>query len=184
MARPRFDPKGGPSPGPSPPPFPLFPTHSFLSQDLARTADFYRKPRVAAGKGPGDAGAPKVSSTAAAKSGAPQIAGVQDSIAAVPSGAWIEHIGWTPRAFLYHGFLTPEECDHLRSKAEPQLLRSTALDATTGEVVTDDIRTSYGMFFARGEDDVIRRIEARIAAWVHLPIMNGEGLQILRCSVV
>lgn len=26
---------------------------------------------------------------------------------------WVETIAWSPRAFIYHNFLTLEECDHL-----------------------------------------------------------------------
>lgn len=43
-----------------------------------------------------------------------------------------------------------------------------------------DIRTSWGMFFNRGEDETISRIEERIGARVMLPTGNGEGIQVLR----
>jgi prolyl 4-hydroxylase len=41
-------------------------------------------------------------------------------------------------------------------------------------------RTSYGMFFQRGENELVRRIEQRIARLVNWPEENGEGLQILQ----
>ncbi len=40
------------------------------------------------------------------------------------------------------------------------------------------------MFLNRGEDDVIERIEARIAKYTAIPKENGEGLQILHYQVL
>ena len=59
-----------------------------------------------------------------------------------------------PRAFLYRGFLTPEECEHIIRVGEPHLHRSSVVageDDATGEDkgAIDDIRTSYGMFLPR-----------------------------------
>jgi prolyl 4-hydroxylase len=44
-------------------------------------------------------------------------------------------------------------------------------------------RTSTGMFFNRREDDVIERIEERVAAWTMLATKNGEGIQVLQYEV-
>ena len=33
--------------------------------------------------------------------------------AADPKRPWMELISWKPRAYLYHNFLTEEECDHI-----------------------------------------------------------------------
>jgi prolyl 4-hydroxylase len=41
-------------------------------------------------------------------------------------------------------------------------------------------RTSDGMFFERGENDIVARIEQRIAALLRWPVEFGEGLQVLR----
>eukprot|EP00252_Welwitschia_mirabilis_P015407 TRINITY_DN3387_c0_g1_i1.p1 TRINITY_DN3387_c0_g1~~TRINITY_DN3387_c0_g1_i1.p1 ORF type:complete len:283 (+),score=31.14 TRINITY_DN3387_c0_g1_i1:155-1003(+) len=57
----------------------------------------------------------------------------------------IHQISWKPRAFVYKGFLTDEECDHLISL-----------------------------------DEIISRIESKIAAWTFLPKENGEDIQVLR----
>ncbi|KAJ9507872.1 hypothetical protein QJQ45_021203 [Haematococcus lacustris] len=54
------------------------------------------------------------------------------------------------------------------------------VDAKTGSSKLDDIRTSYGAAFGRGEDVVIAEIEARIAEWTHLPPELGEPIQVLR----
>ncbi len=42
------------------------------------------------------------------------------------------------------------------------------------------VRTSTGTFFGLGEHPVLRDIEQRIAAVTHLPIINGEGIQVPR----
>jgi prolyl 4-hydroxylase len=35
------------------------------------------------------------------------------------------------------------------------------------------------MFFSRQHDDVIADVERRIAEWTHVPVSNGEGIQVL-----
>jgi prolyl 4-hydroxylase len=45
------------------------------------------------------------------------------------------------------------------------------------------VRTSSGMFLNRGEDEIIDRIESRIAKYTAIPKENGEGLQILHYQV-
>lgn len=85
-----------------------------------------------------------------------------------------------PRVVVFGGLLSDEECDALIEAAKPRLSRSlTVATKTGGEEVNAD-RTSQGMFFQRGETDLVRRIEARIAKLVNWPEINGEGLQILQ----
>lgn len=84
------------------------------------------------------------------------------------------------RIFLWRAFLTPEECDFIRMKAEKRLERSGVVDSKTGESQLSDVRTSEGMFFNRAEDAVIESIERRLADWTLTPVWNGEGLQVLR----
>lgn len=43
---------------------------------------------------------------------------------------------------------------------------------------------STGMFIAKGHDDVVAAIEARVAAVTHLPVDNQEALQVLRWVAV
>lgn len=45
------------------------------------------------------------------------------------------------------------------------------------------VRTSSGMFFERGEDEVIARVERRVAALTMLPAINAEGMQVLHYQV-
>ncbi len=61
--------------------------------------------------------------------------------------------------------------------------RSGVADANTGASLTSEIRTSSGMFYNRGQTELIRRIEDRIARWTMLPAGNGEGMQVLRYEV-
>ena len=86
---------------------------------------------------------------------------------------------YNPRVVVFGNLLSDEECDALIALAKPRLARSlTVATKTGGEEVNDD-RTSSGMFFQRGEHEVVRRLEARIARLVNWPEENGEGLQIL-----
>ena len=50
----------------------------------------------------------------------------------------------------------------------------------TGTSEVNEARTSDGMFFQRGENELCDRIERRLAALLRWPIENGEGLQVLR----
>lgn len=90
------------------------------------------------------------------------------------------HISWKPRAFLYKGFLSAEECDHLIYLARNKLEKSMVADNESGKSVLSEIRTSSGMFINKGQDEVIKAIEERIADWTFLPVENGEALQVLR----
>ena len=45
--------------------------------------------------------------------------------------------------------------------------------------MNDRVRTSSGMFLSRGQDDVVTRVEHRIARVSGVPFENGESLQIL-----
>lgn len=96
---------------------------------------------------------------------------------------WVELISWEPRAFVYHNFLTKEECDHLISLAKPHMHKSTVVDSETGKSKDSRVRTSSGTFLARGRDKIIRNIEKKIADFTFLPVENGEGLQVLHYEV-
>lgn len=86
---------------------------------------------------------------------------------------------YNPRVVVFGGLLSDEECEQLIDLARPRLARSlTVATKTGGEEINAD-RTSSGMFFQRGEFDLITRIEARIARLVNWPVENGEGLQVL-----
>ena len=85
-----------------------------------------------------------------------------------------------PRVVVLGGLLSDAECDALIAAARPRMSRSlTVATKTGGEEVNDD-RTSQGMFFQRGENDLVKTIEARIARLIRWPVAFGEGLQILQ----
>uniref|UniRef100_A0A0C9QLG8 procollagen-proline 4-dioxygenase n=1 Tax=Wollemia nobilis TaxID=56998 RepID=A0A0C9QLG8_9CONI len=92
---------------------------------------------------------------------------------------WAEVLSWEPRAYLYHNFLTKEECEYLISLAKPHMVKSTVVDSTTGKSKDSRVRTSSGTFLNRGQDKIIRNIEKRIADFTFIPVEHGEGLQIL-----
>ncbi|KAJ4714122.1 Prolyl 4-hydroxylase alpha-like protein [Melia azedarach] len=92
---------------------------------------------------------------------------------------WAEVISWEPRAFVYHNFLSKEECEYLINLAKPTMRKSTVVDSETGKSKDSRVRTSSGTFLSRGRDKIIREIEKRIADFTFLPIEHGEGLQVL-----
>jgi prolyl 4-hydroxylase len=85
----------------------------------------------------------------------------------------------SPRVVLFGNLLSPEECDAIIAAARPRMARSLPVATRTGGDEVNDDRTSDGMFFQRGENDVVTRLEERIARLVEWPIENGEGLQVL-----
>lgn len=84
-----------------------------------------------------------------------------------------------PRVVVFGNLLSHEECDSIIDLARPRLARSETVDNATGGSEVHAARTSEGMFFRRGEHDVISRLEQRIATLLNWPLENGEGLQIL-----
>jgi prolyl 4-hydroxylase len=86
----------------------------------------------------------------------------------------------SPRVLVFGGLLAPEECDEMVELARQRLARSETVKLDTGASEVNEARTSEGMFFTRGENEVCQRIEARIAALLQWPLENGEGLQVLR----
>ncbi|CAL5197445.1 unnamed protein product [Lathyrus oleraceus] len=96
---------------------------------------------------------------------------------------WVEIISWEPRAFLYHNFLTKEECEHIINIAKPHMKRSTVVDNETGKGFNSSIRTSSGTFLPRGHDKIVEKIEKRIADFTFIPVENGEDLNVLHYEV-
>lgn len=52
-------------------------------------------------------------------------------------------------------------------------------DNESGKSVMSEVRTSSGMFLELQQDEIVRKIEERIAIWTFLPEENGESIQIL-----
>jgi len=86
----------------------------------------------------------------------------------------------SPRVVLFADLLSAQECADLIELARPRLRRSETVQTNTGASEVNASRTSEGMFFNRGENELCALIEARIAHLLNWPVENGEGLQILR----
>jgi prolyl 4-hydroxylase len=84
-----------------------------------------------------------------------------------------------PRVVVFGAFMSDEECDAVREAASPRLARSQTVKTDTGGSEVNQARTSHGMFFGRGENELCQRIESRIATLLNWPVDNGEGLQVL-----
>jgi prolyl 4-hydroxylase len=84
-----------------------------------------------------------------------------------------------PRVVVFGGLLSDDECDAMVADAAPRMSRSETVVVETGGNEVNPSRTSQGMFFSRGETTVCQRVEARIAALLNWPLVNGEGLQVL-----
>ena len=87
-----------------------------------------------------------------------------------------------PRVIVFGNLLASDECDGLIDAARERLARSLTVETRTGGEAVNADRTSEGMFFERGENPVVARLEARIARLLRWPVEFGEGLQILRYS--
>ncbi|PHT56446.1 Prolyl 4-hydroxylase 5 [Capsicum baccatum] len=96
---------------------------------------------------------------------------------------WVEVISLEPRAYIYHNFLSKEECEYLISLSKPHMQKSSVVDSSTGKSMDSRVRTSSGTFLARGRDKVIRDIEKRLADFTFIPVEHGEGLQVLHYEV-
>ncbi|XP_022965911.1 probable prolyl 4-hydroxylase 3 isoform X2 [Cucurbita maxima] len=89
---------------------------------------------------------------------------------------WVEFISWEPRAFVYHNFLSKEECLYLISLAKPYMKKSTVVDVKTGKIKDSRTRTSSGMFLNREQNKIVSNIEKRIADFTFIPVEHGEAL--------
>ena len=86
----------------------------------------------------------------------------------------------SPRLVVFGELLSVDECETLIADARRRLARSLTVETRTGGEMLNVDRTSDGMFFERGESDLVQRIEARIACLLNWPLEYGEGLQVLR----
>ncbi len=97
---------------------------------------------------------------------------------------WVEVLQrlHAPEVVVFANLLNASECDALITAAKPRLSRSLTVDTHTGSEALHPDRTSQGMFFDRFENEVVLRVEKRIAKLLHWPAKHGEGLQVLRYS--
>ena len=85
-----------------------------------------------------------------------------------------------PRIVVFGNLLSDEECDAIVALSGARLARSETVATSSDGSEVNAARTSEGMFFERGETELVRRVEARLAALLNWPVDHGEGLQILR----
>ena len=85
-----------------------------------------------------------------------------------------------PRVVVFGDLLSDEECDGLIAAARERLARSLTVETHTGGEALNVDRTSEGMFFERGENALVARVEQRIGRLLNWPVEYGEGLQVLR----
>lgn len=88
-----------------------------------------------------------------------------------------------PQVVVFGGLLADAECDALVDLSRGRLARSSTVNLDTGADEVHAARTSQGMFLRRGENALVARIEARIAALLEWPVENGEAMQVLRYGV-
>ena len=105
------------------------------------------------------------------------------SIVTPPTRYVVETLCNEPRLMVLRGFLSESECDYLIAQAEAKIAPSTTVDPETGEHIRVEARSSSSTYFQLGQTDVIGVIEARIANQVNLPVVNGEGLQVLNYQI-
>ncbi len=84
-----------------------------------------------------------------------------------------------PDVVLLDNFMTHAECDAFCELSKSTLTKSTVVDDATGASVGHEHRTSMGTHFTLGQNDLVKKIEARIAEITGTPVANGEGIQIL-----
>lgn len=85
----------------------------------------------------------------------------------------------SPRVVLFGNLLSDDECDLLISQSRDKLQRSSVVNASTGAYDIHPHRTSSGTYFRRGENELLQRIEKRIAELVDCPVERGEPIQVL-----
>jgi prolyl 4-hydroxylase len=85
----------------------------------------------------------------------------------------------SPRVVLFGNLLSTEECERMIDASRRKLQRSTVVNAATGAYEMHPDRTSSGTHFERGENELVARIERRIAELIDWPVENGEPIQVL-----
>ncbi len=88
-----------------------------------------------------------------------------------------------PNVVLVEDLLSVQECEQLIRMAQGKLRRSEVVDPSSGRLEISGVRRSEGAHFAYGENAVVARLEARIAALTRVPTPHGEPLQLLHYPV-
>lgn len=84
-----------------------------------------------------------------------------------------------PRIVLFGNVLSKEECEAIIAMAQPKMAPSQTRDNATAQLVVTKQRRSQGTFLQRGQTELVKQLEQRIADISQWPVDKGEGLQIL-----
>ncbi|KAK9914273.1 hypothetical protein M0R45_038062 [Rubus argutus] len=94
----------------------------------------------------------------------------------------VVQLSWRPRVFLYEGFLSDEECDHLISLANGGEEKSSTEYDESGNSNTNRMVKSLEVPLNM-EDGIVSTIEEKISAWTFLPKENSRSLQVLHYNL-
>uniref|UniRef100_A0ACD5VBL4 Uncharacterized protein n=2 Tax=Avena sativa TaxID=4498 RepID=A0ACD5VBL4_AVESA len=91
-----------------------------------------------------------------------------------------KRLSWHPRVFLYEGFLSQMECDHLVSMGRGQI--GSSLLVTDGDRNISQNNTDVNIILRLDDskDLIVSKIEDRISLWSFIPKEHGESMQILK----
>lgn len=84
-----------------------------------------------------------------------------------------------PDVVLLDHFMSENECDELCELSKGSLTESEVVDDATGKGIAHQDRTSQGTYFSLGQNPLVEKIETRISEITGIPVINGEGIQIL-----
>ncbi|CAI9274055.1 unnamed protein product [Lactuca saligna] len=86
----------------------------------------------------------------------------------------VTQLSWRPRVFLYKGFLSYEECDHLISLGNDKKEKSSGNNSSKVVGQTTNLDVSLEI-----EDEITEKIEERVSAWTFLPKGNGKPIHVV-----
>ncbi len=85
-----------------------------------------------------------------------------------------------PRIVLLGNVLSDDECDQLAETTQQRLAPSPVVADGDGGNQLHAHRTSRGAMLQRGESELVKRVDARLAFLAKWPMERGEGMQVLR----
>ncbi|KAK3160496.1 hypothetical protein QOZ80_1BG0060210 [Eleusine coracana subsp. coracana] len=91
-----------------------------------------------------------------------------------------KRLSWHPRVFLYEGFLSDLECNHLISMGRDKKKSSLVIGDGVRNSSQDSTDSSVQVYLTDSKDTVVSKIEDRISLWSFLPKEYGEDMQILK----
>jgi len=108
-----------------------------------------------------------------------RLAGEGSAVRAADREVRLSMVLSNPNVALIDNLLSEQECDKLVQLSRGRLRRSEVVDPSSGRLEISGVRLSEGTHFGYGENAIVARIEARVAALTGLPVANGEPLQLL-----